>query len=602
LDRKSTATLLLFSLVLFLLASSFVSGVTTNGGPRLDDAGTHYGKSVDVGTLLYQHSPGPSDGNASLVNLWANRVIKIGDYGLITVEDTVMIHNNGTVTANSWTFYLPSDVYPKLKYVAAYNVTSGNITNLDTVGAPPYLSYVGMRVDFAKVGLPANSSLLVRIIQQYVGIVKPIVSTSSIALYFYRYIVSPYLTMNHNSSVQISYKGTPQDRVFFAGKTISPFNCSRLGSTPDGSWIYTYPSPLVELVSVYRHVELDPEGYLSTTETSTVKNLGPTYLSSFSFTLPISVINDTLEAYDSTGVLPSSVKGRSITVTFRITLHVNWTYTYYVSYKTPLDDYRTVEGGLDVIRMNSTTVSDCGVDLEKVVVVFPSHTSLSSMSQYADGVQIQDDEPSVSYTFNDVTPMNVLPIEFKYYLDMTQILERPILMTFGFFLVGLIYVSARKLVPGARSVSVVGEEEKARELRGLLKEFSSNCEEKTALTLESEQLAEDRRKGRISKRAYVERLNVAKRRIASLTNLINEEKKKLSLASKRYATMIRQLDTYEEERENAKASLENLEFRRRLGKVAGDVYNRLKYDNTKKIEKATSSIDSIIMQFRQETL
>jgi chromosome segregation ATPase len=146
------------------------------------------------------------------------------------------------------------------------------------------------------------------------------------------------------------------------------------------------------------------------------------------------------------------------------------------------------------------------------------------------------------------------------------------------------------------------EEEKARGLTTTLKEFCSNYEEKTALTLEVEKLAEDRRKGRLSKRAYLEQVDHDRRRIASLTNSINEAKKKLIPANKRYAAMIRQLDTLEEERENAKASLDNLELRRRQGKVSGDVYNRLKFENTRKIEKSTASIDSVVTQLRQETL
>jgi peptidoglycan hydrolase CwlO-like protein len=135
-----------------------------------------------------------------------------------------------------------------------------------------------------------------------------------------------------------------------------------------------------------------------------------------------------------------------------------------------------------------------------------------------------------------------------------------------------------------------------------LKEFCSNYEEKTALMLKIEKLAEDRRKGRLSKRAYLEQLEHDRRRVASLTNSINEAKKTLIPANKRYAAMIKQLETYEEERENARASLDNLELRRRQGKVSGDVYNRLKYDNTKKIEKATSGIDSLVLELRQETL
>jgi chromosome segregation ATPase len=185
---------------------------------------------------------------------------------------------------------------------------------------------------------------------------------------------------------------------------------------------------------------------------------------------------------------------------------------------------------------------------------------------------------------------------------VAQAFQRPILLTLGIFVIGLIYVGIRKIIPKSVPVEVVRvEEERARGLTTTLKEFCSNYEEKTALTLEIEKLAEDRRKGRLSKRAYVEEVQHDRRRIASLTNSINEAKNKLVPANKRYAAMIKQLDTYEEERENARASLDNLELRRRQGKVSGDVYNRLKYENTKKIEKATSGIDSVVVELRQET-
>jgi hypothetical protein len=607
LNRKSAATLLLFSLVLCLLASSFLVGEVTSSGAHVDDVGTHYDDARNNSSLSCNHSPELSDQNVSLVNLWADRVVKIGDFGLVTVNDTVMIHNNGTATAHFWTFYLPSDVYPNLNYLAAYNVTSENTTKtLEVAGAAAFQSLVGMRITFGNVDLPANSSLKVRMIQQYTGIARPVKSQGTIAVYFYRYIVSPYVTMDHNTTVRISDVGTPMDKLFYAGKTVNPFNCSRLGTAQDGGWAYTLPTPVMEVTSIDRRIELGFEDYFTTTETHIVKNLGPMNLTSttsaFRITLPVSYINGTLQTYDSAGNLSRIISGRDVSVYLRLTLGVNWTYTYYVSYKTSIDDYKTTENGLDVLTMNSTTVSNCSVDLEKVVVVFPSHTLLSSLSDYADDVQIVDDKPVVSFTFDNIVPLNNRTISFKYSLDIAHSLERPMLFTFGFFFIGLIYVIARKLVPGAKPTTVVREEETARELKGLIKEFSSNYEEKTALTLESEQLGEDRRKGRISKRAYVERMNVAKRRIASLTNLINEEKGKLSTASRRYATLIKQLDTYEEERENAKAALENLEFRRRQGKVAGEVYNRLKYENTKKIDKATSGIDTLIMQFRQETL
>jgi hypothetical protein len=443
----------------------------------------------------------------------------------------------------------------------------------------------------------------VKITQEYVGIVKPVVANQTLSLYFYRYLVSPYVTLKHNTTVVMPSTGSG-GLALQAEKPISPFNCSTLVDTSNGAWVYTLPTQVAEVLSIDRRVEIGVTGYLSTTETHSVKNLGPLNMGSLRVVLPLSYIDGTLVAWDSSGNVGTRLDGRNVTVLFRsgLPLQVNWTYTYYISYKTSMDDYRTSEGGLDVIRMESATVCDCAVDSERVVVVFPSQTSLSSMSLNADQVQVQDGKLTLTYTFENVTPMNSPPFEFKYSLSLAANYERPILISLGFFILGFVYVGARKLMPREKAAGVAREEEKSRELRGLIKQFTSDYDEKTSLTLELEKLSEDRRKGKISKREYVERLNVGKRRVGSLTNAVNQEKQKLSLVNKRYAGMIRQLDTYEEERENAKASLENLEFRRRQGKATGDVYSRLKHENTRKIEKATSNIDSIVMQFRQETL
>lgn len=614
-NRNSTATLLLVSLMLCLLATSYLGGTATSNGQNLSDGNRQYDNGVTSSHSFYQLSPGSLDENVTLVNLWVNRTVGIGDYGSITVNDTVMIHNNDSRTASSWTFYLPQDLYPKLRYVAASaNVTvSANETRvypLDVIQSPLYSSYVGMQVEFGNIGgLAANSSVRVTITQQYIGIVRLVAGTQNLAIYFYKFIISPYVTVSHNTTVQIpdtgsTTAGNTTESRFYTGKNIIPFSSTVLGSSSDGGWRFTLPTPLLEILSIDRNMELYSTGYLSTTETYQIKNLGPTNLKTFQVRLPISALPGTLQARDSVGFLTSTVNGTNATVTFRggLPLQVNWTYSFYISYTTSVDEYRTVEDGLDVIKMQSVTVSDCGVDSERVVFVLPPHTNVSSVDQFADQVQIQGDKPVVTYTFKNIASMNNQTIQLKYSVDLAQTLERPLLLSLGFFFIGLVYVCAGRIVPRGKPTGIVREEEKTRELRGLIKEFSSNYEEKTALTLESDKLAEDRRKGRVSKREYVERLNVSKRRIASLINVINEEKRKLALANKRYASMIRQLDTYEEERENARASLENLELRRRQGKATGDVYNRLKHENTKKIDRATAGIDSIIMQFRQETL
>jgi hypothetical protein len=347
-------------------------------------------------------------------------------------------------------------------------------------------------------------------------------------------------------------------------------------------------------------------GYLTTAETHHITVLGPGSLftdAGVHFIVPLSVLPGSLHAQDSSGELTSSINRSFVTITPRYDVMQNWTYTYSISYVSTLDDYLSSVNGLNDLRVNPITVFNGTVNSETFSIVLPPHALLANASQSSRSLELAGDQIVATYVFQNVTSLNVSPLEFRYSDDVAQAFQRPIVLTFGIFLIGFIYVGIRKIIPKSVPVEVVRvEEEKARGLTTTLKEFCSNYEEKTALMLEMEKLAEDRRKGRLSKRAYLEHLEHDRRRVASLTNSINEAKNKLVPANKRYASMIKQLDTYEEERENAKASLDNLELRRRTGKVSGDVYNRLKYENTKKIEKATSGIDSVVVQLRQETL
>jgi hypothetical protein len=467
-----------------------------------------------------------------------------------------------------------------------------------------------MRADFGIGGLRGGSSIKVTLIQEYSGLVKPLLASGSTQanLYFYKFLTSPYITYNYTTLIYLPDSATTNEASSITSSTVCPFNCTRLGSSPDGSYDYQLAGGQTLLeVNVNRLIEINIDGYISVTETHSITNLGPQSFSNIEFIIPLSPIPGSLVAYDSSGELSISseqnVTSNIEDVSLRYSVAVNSSYTYYVSYRAYTDSYMTFQNGLSVLQMSPVTLFNCSVSSELTTIILPPHFQLYNASLHPSQITAQGDSIVIAYSFQGVTLLNTPPIELKYSEYIADTFERPMILSFGFFIIGLLYVAIRKIFPRGEVVKVSKEaEEKVRGVAADVKEFCSNFEEKTALTLEMEKLAEDRRKGRISKRAYLERLQLGRRRIATLTNIINEEKKKLVPASKRYASIIRQLDTFEEERENAKASLENLELRRRQGKVPGDVYNNLKYDNTRKIEKATAGIDSLIVQFRQEAM
>jgi hypothetical protein len=602
LNGRNYAALLLVCLV---ICTAFFA--ITIGAPPISSSQATDGNPIispTSRTLTCQHDTGSLNQNTSIVNTWAIRTVNVQNYGLVTVNDTVMIRNNGSFSASYWTFYLPPDTYPNLRYMAAF----GNGTSLDVVGAPSIGSFVAMRVGFDNtVGLAANSSLLVTLIQQYFGILKPInvQGSTGVSLFFYRYLVSPYYTMNYTTKVNLPAGSVTTDFTRMTTGVVDPFNCTRLGTFPDGGYDFLFESGQSETVieaSIDRVIEVNVDGYLYVTETHTIRNDGPQSITNIFFVIPLLTISGSFHANDYYGRLSSQCKGANVTVNFPYSLQVNGTFTYYISYRTYIDSYRTFENGVYLIRMLPVTLFNSSVTIERTSVLFPPYAQVQSASGSPTEISLQANSITVSYVFQDVTPLNTGSVELSYTEDLANTFQRPMILALGIFVIALIYIVARKVYPraGPEAVVVKQAEEKVREVSPTVKEFCTNYEEKMALILELEKLAEDRRKGRVSKRAYVERLQLGRKRIATLTNSINEDKKKLIPVSKRFTTFIRQLDTYEEERENARASLENLELRRRQGKVSGDVYNNLKYENTRKIEKATAGIDSTIVQFRQE--
>jgi hypothetical protein len=275
------------------------------GAPVTNSQQPASGYSDAIGSLNLQslHDIGPYDQNISVVNTRAVRIISLEDYGLVNVNDTVMVHNNGSLTLSYWTFYLASDVYPSLRYITAH----GNGTNLDVSVGPPFESYFGMRVNFAGIGgLHVGSSVRVTLIQEYSGLVKPTLVSGSteVKLYFYKFLTSPYITYNCTTFIYLPDSAATSEVTNMTSSLVCPFNSTRLGSFSDGGYPYSLAGgqSLLE-VNINRVIEINVDGFLAVTETHTITNLGPQPISGIRFILPLSSIPGSLEAHDSSGAL-----------------------------------------------------------------------------------------------------------------------------------------------------------------------------------------------------------------------------------------------------------------------------------------------------------
>jgi len=134
----------------------------------------------------------------------------------------------------------------------------------------------------------------------------------------------------------------------------------------------------------------------------------------------------------------------------------------------------------------------------------------------------------------------------------------------------------------------------------LLRDFIDVCDERAALRSELESLEDDYHRGRIRKKDYKRRVKAIERQRFSPDKEFVELKKGLRRVQPRFADAMRKLEVAETEIETAKASIRRLEARYRREEISRDVFERLVDDYEKRIDRAKTTIDDVVMELKGE--
>src|SRR6266704_537964 len=193
-----------------------------------------------------------------------------------------------------------------------------------------------------------------------------------------------------------------------------------------------------------------------------------------------------------------------------------------------------------------------------------------------------------------VTPMSNLSFTMDYQLDPFW----ASLSALGWAGLAVGSIAAIVLAVGATGTSGVTVSGAPSELIG---RFVELYDEKSAMRLEAEKMDEDLLRGALNRHEFKRRRRVIDLRIAELDRTLAPVKDQLSKSNPRYQDMIKRLERAEADIQVVRTTSADLRNQYRSGRIARELYESLISDLAKRKEKAQQTMDTIVINLREET-
>jgi hypothetical protein len=193
-----------------------------------------------------------------------------------------------------------------------------------------------------------------------------------------------------------------------------------------------------------------------------------------------------------------------------------------------------------------------------------------------------------------VTPMSDLSFTMDYQLDPFW----ASLSAIGWAGLAVGSIAAVVLAVGATGPSGVAVSGAPSELIG---RFVELYDEKSAMRLEAEKMDDDLARGALNRHEFKRRRRVIDLRIAELERTLAPVKDQLSKSNPRYLDMTKRLERAEADTQVVRTTSADLRNQYRSGRIARELYESLISDLAKRKEKAQQTMDTIVINLREET-
>src|SRR5438034_959355 len=222
-------------------------------------------------------------------------------------------------------------------------------------------------------------------------------------------------------------------------------------------------------------------------------------------------------------------------------------------------------------------------------IVTPSGFRLNTLT----GQVPQISGNQISLLASPVTPISSLGFSMTYQLDPFWASLSPItwvVLVEAALAGGVLAVLSRPSAEGAISGAP----------SQLITKFVELYDEKSSMRLESDKMEEDLARGALNRYDYKQRRRMLDLRMTEVDRTLAPVEEQLSAAQGRYSDMIKRIERAEVELNVIKTTANDLRNQYRNGKISKDLYESLNADLMRRKQKAEQTIDTIIINLREE--
>jgi len=591
--RKASITLLLLalSLLLFTFASTYVNASAANAVTA--------SSSADVQVDQVSHT------------------ITIQEGALVFINDTLKLSpkaGESTVSLQNFSLGFPFQYGFDLDYCFAYEASDPDTwldVELDTgLGR---LGFYGVNVVFPDLGMNIGTgeSYNLTVIFVFSNLVSSEIEDS----YDLNFPIYPSLIQNAsvcNVTVILPPHANFTDSTFH--ERALDFNITTLGDflvlkhakshlnsfAYEPAWLTFHvhrhedepPFLLVEMHEIKREIKLNQWGGIQLSDSYYITNRRPG-ISNIRIGLPEGAYD--VSSRDEFGDIGSLPEDGSVRIYFRGALEKDKEAKFIVNYCIPWKKYVNQHNWLDY-NLAFTFFERFNWTIRKLTVsiTLPQGAEFQS-SNPLDPHSIEKSvfQETVTFAFFNVTPFEDLNFDLTYgYLVFWASFYPTLWMGVLIIIASAIaFLWRAPKLPAVSMVPVPPED---------IRSFVETYEGKTRILSELESMEEKLRKGKISRRRYKVRKKMLEGRLSTLSRDLSNLGGKIRTAGSKYANIMRQIEVAETMLEGVEKDIQRIEARYRRGEISKGAYGKLVEEYHRRLERARTTIDGVLLRLREE--
>ncbi|MDH4221769.1 MAG: hypothetical protein OEV19_03425, partial [Candidatus Bathyarchaeota archaeon] len=302
-----------------------------------------------------------------------------------------------------------------------------------------------------------------------------------------------------------------------------------------------------------------------------------------------------LAVRDEMGSIGKLTEEETVTVYLRETLYKDEAGKFFLSYHIPWEKYISHHNRLNY-DLNFSFFERFNWTIGKLTVsiTLPQGAEFQSSNPLSPrSIEKNVFQETVTFAFFNVTPFEDLNFDVTYgYLVFWASFYPTLWMGVLIIVASAIAFLWRAPKPPAVPMVPVPPED--------LRSFVEGYKGKTRILSELESMEEQLRKGKIPRRRYKVRKKMLEGRLSTLSRDLSNLGEKIRTAGPKYANIMRQIEVAETMLEGVETDIRRVEARYRRGELSKGAYGKLIEEYHRRMERARTTIDGVLLRLREE--